>query len=49
MSDLVQLEQCSDYSIDLVVRSATGARLGSIYASNTGWDTNIRYIGMTGS
>ena len=49
MTDLVQLEGCSNYSIDLVVRSATGARLGSIYVSNTGWDTTTRYIGMTGS
>ena len=49
MNDLVQLEYCSDYSIDLVVRSATGARIGSVYASNTGWDTRIRYIGVTGS
>ena len=48
-TDMVQLEECSNYSIDLVVRSATGARLGSISVSNTGWDTTIRYIGMTGS
>lgn len=49
LTDMVQLEQCSDYSIDLVVRSASGARTGSIHVSNTGWDTNTRYIGLTGS
>ena len=49
MTVLVQLEQCSNYSIDLLVRSATGARMGSIYVSNTGWDAGTRYIGMTGS
>ena len=49
MTDLVQLEECSNYSVSLVVRSATGARLGSLTASNTGADTTIRYIGITGS
>lgn len=49
MNDLVQLEQCGDYDINLVVRSASGARIGSLRVSNTGTDTMIRYIGMTGS
>jgi hypothetical protein len=48
MTDLVQLEQCGDYVVDLVVRSASGARLGSLHASNAGKDSVIRYIGMTG-
>lgn len=46
---MVQLEQCGDYKIDLVVRGPTGARLGSIKAHNTGKDTGTRYIGLTGS
>ena len=49
LTDMVQLEECSNYSIDLVVRSAAGVRTGSISVSNTGWDTVIRYIGVTGS
>lgn len=49
MDDLVQLEQCGRYSIDLVVRSASGARIGSLKASNTGTDTKPRYIGITGA
>ncbi|MEG3092748.1 hypothetical protein [Sphingomonas sp. PB1R3] len=49
MNDLVQLEYCSDYDIDLVVRSASGARIGSLRVSNGGTDTAIRYIGMTGN
>jgi hypothetical protein len=48
-NDMVQLEQCGNYSIDLVVRSASGARVGSIKVSNTGVDTGARYIGVTGS
>ena len=47
--DMVQLEQCGDYLIDLVVRSATGARLGSISASSVGRDAGTRYIGLTGA
>lgn len=46
---MIQLEQCSDYRIDVVVRSSTGARLGSIRVSNAGSDTGTRYIGITGS
>ncbi|MEG3166176.1 hypothetical protein U1701_16410 [Sphingomonas sp. PB2P19] len=49
MTDLVQLEHCSDYDIDLVVRSATGARVGSLHVKNSGTDAKIRYIGMTGA
>lgn len=49
MSDLVQLEQCGDYDINLVVRSATGARLGSLVVTNGGTDAGTRYIAMTGS
>ena len=49
MTDLVQLEQCGAYSINLVIRSATGARIGSLQVSNTGTDTGTRYLGMTGS
>ena len=49
MTDLVQLEQCGNYDINLVVRSATGARIGSLRVSNAGKDTVTRYIGMTGS
>ncbi|RZL85963.1 MAG: hypothetical protein EOP66_00020 [Sphingomonas sp.] len=49
MDDLVQLEYCKDYDINLIVRSATGARIGSLRVANTGTDTAIRYIGMTGS
>ena len=49
MTDLIQLEECGDYNINVVVRSASGARLGSIVMSNTGTDSGIRYIGMTGS
>lgn len=49
MNGLVQLEHCSDYDINLIVRSASGARIGSIRVSNTGADTVIRYIGMTGA
>ncbi len=49
MTDLVQLEHCGSYDINLVVRSAAGARIGSIRVANTGTDTVIRYIGVTGS
>lgn len=49
MTDLVQLEYCTDYDINLIVRSGSGARLGSLRVRNTGTDTSIRYIGMTGS
>ena len=49
MNDLVQLEQCGDYDINLVVRSAAGARIGSLRVRNSGTDTVIRYIGMTGT
>lgn len=49
MNNLVQLEQCSNYDIDLVVRSATGARIGSLKVRNTGADTVTRFIGMTGA
>lgn len=49
MNDLVQLEQCGNYDINLIVRSATGARLGSLRVRNTGTDSVIRYIGMTGA
>lgn len=48
MNDLVQLESCGAYDIDLVVRSAGGARIGSLRVSNAGRDTTTRYIGMTG-
>jgi len=48
MTDLVQLEQCGDYDINLIVRSASGARIGSLHVTNAGTDTNIRYIAMTG-
>jgi hypothetical protein len=47
MNDLVQLEQCGDYDINLVVRSATGARLGRVRIANAGTDTMIRYVGIT--
>ncbi len=47
--DMVQLERCGDYIIDLVVRSATGVRLGSIQTSNVGVDLATRYIGLTGA
>jgi hypothetical protein len=49
MDDLVQLEQCGDYSIDLIVRSASGARLGVLKTANKGTDAGIRYLGMTGA
>jgi hypothetical protein len=49
MKDLVQLEQCGNYNINLIVRSASGAKLGTLQASNTGTDTIIRYIGITGA
>lgn len=49
MDDLVQLEQCGDYSINLVVRSASGVRLGSLRVQNTGTDRVIRYLGLTGA
>lgn len=49
MSDLVQLEQCGAYSIDLVIRSANGTRIGSVQASNPGTDAGTRYIGLTGT
>jgi hypothetical protein len=46
---MVQLEQCGNYNIDLIVRSASGARIGSIKVANTGVDTGTRYIGVTGA
>jgi hypothetical protein len=49
MNGLVQLEYCTDYDIDLIVRSATGARIGSLKIKNTGTDTVIRYLGMNGA
>ena len=49
MTDLVQLEHCGNYDINLIVRSASGARIGSLQVSNAGKDTNTRYLGMTGS
>jgi hypothetical protein len=48
-ANMIQLEQCGNYNIDLIVRSAAGTRLGSIKAVNSGTDTGIEYIGMTGS
>ncbi len=48
-SDMVQLERCGDYIVDLVVRSATGARLGSIRASRIGTDQETRYLGISGA
>ena len=48
-TDMVQLEQCGNYNINLVVRSAGGARIGSIVVANAGVDTVSRYIGVTGS
>jgi hypothetical protein len=47
MDDLVQLEQCGSYNINLVVRSASGAKIGTVQASNTGTDTKARYIAIT--
>ncbi|MCC2976594.1 hypothetical protein LK533_07885 [Sphingomonas sp. PL-96] len=47
--NMIQLEQCGNYRIDVIVRSATGARLGVIQASNTGVDTGIRSLGITGA
>ena len=49
VGDMVQLERCGDYIVDLVVRSATGARLGSIRASRIGTDQETRYLGITGA
>ena len=49
MNNLVQLEQCGDYVIDLVVRSASGARIGSLNVRNTETDTGTRFIAMTGA
>ena len=49
MNDLVQLEYCSDYDINLIVRSASGARIGSLRVRNAGADSAIRYIAMTGA
>jgi hypothetical protein len=49
MNNLVQLEQCGNYDIDLVVRSASGARIGSLKVKNGGTDTGTRFIGMTGA
>jgi hypothetical protein len=46
---MIQLEQCGNYSIDVVVRSATGVRLGAIKVANSGTDAGIKYIAMTGS
>ena len=47
--DMIQLEECGDYNINVVVRSASGARLGSIKTSNTKTDSVIRYIGINGT
>lgn len=49
MTDLVQLECCGDYDITLIVKSASGARIGSLRAVSTGTDKIIRYIGITGA
>lgn len=49
MNDLVQLESCGAYSINLVVRNAAGTRIGSVVASNSGVDRVTKYIGLTGS
>ena len=49
MNDLVQLEYCTDYDINLIVRSASGERIGSLRVRNSGTDSVIRYIGMTGA
>jgi hypothetical protein len=49
MNDLLMLERCGAYDINLVVRSATGQRIGSIRVSNAGTDSGTRFIGMTGS
>ena len=48
-SNMIQLEQCGNYMIDVVVRSATGARLGVIKAANVGADTGTRSLGITGA
>ena len=45
---MIQLEECGNYDINLVVRSANGKRLGSIVTSNAKTDAGIRYIGITG-
>jgi hypothetical protein len=47
--NMIQLEQCGNYTIDVVVRSATGARLGVIKAANTGTDTGTLSLGVTGA
>jgi hypothetical protein len=47
MTDLVQLEECGQYSINLVIYNAAGARIGSVVASNNGTDSGTRYIGIT--
>ena len=47
--NMIQLEQCGDYTIDVIVRSATGQRLGVIKASNTGTDSGTRSLGITGA
>ena len=47
--DMIQLEECGDYNINVVVRSASGSRLGSIKTSNAKTDTVIRYIGINGA
>ena len=44
--DLIQLKQCSDYNINLVIRSATGQRLGAVVARNSGTDAGTRYLNI---
>jgi hypothetical protein len=46
--DMIQLEECGNYNINVIVRSASGARIGSIVTSNARTDSGIRYIGVTG-
>ena len=48
-TDMIKLEESVDYNINVVVYSASGSRMGSIKTSNTGKDSTIRYIGLTGS
>ena len=48
-TDMIQLEECGNYNINVVVYSASGARMGSIKTSNTKTDAGVRYIGLTGS
>ncbi len=47
MTALVLLIQCADYDINLVVRDATGKRIGTVVASNTKADAGTVTVGMT--